>query len=341
MEFTNRYNLQSKSLLDALTNDDYDLVDAPSNIVSVTRLIDSPCIEILTKRHSVEITEDVSGRVWQLLGKAIHHVMEMSNLLDKTKRLTEARWFLLVPVAPVVEWKVFTCPEDQRPDEQEWYNKEDFYVSGKLDTYEFGDGILEDYKVTSAYAFILGGKESWDSQLNMNAMALRMLGHETRGLRIVGIIKDHDQHKADADPNYPQIPLIEHYCNIWDDKKVQDYILDRVMALLNQRQLDDSDLMHCSKEERWYRGGKYAVMKQGNQKAVRGGLFDEDAAGKAGADRMAQELTHSTGKPHFVENRPGIDVRCTDKRQFCSVTRWCGYYQKLYGHAGVIRKGEW
>lgn len=333
MEFTNRYGIKSQSLIDALEGDDYDLTNAPENVVSVTSLIDAPIHTILKKRHWEELSEDISGRVWTLLGSAVHYVVERFNKHKARERLSEERWYLRVPTKDGEEWEIHTIADGEKLADQPWYNKDHLYLSGKFDNYDMEEKSLEDYKTTSAWSFVFGGKDSWPPQLNIHGFAVRMLGLPVEILRICGILKDHTQSKVSPDSDYPAIPLVEKYYEVWPDEQVKEYIKQRYDLFLRMRQLPDEELTPCTEEERWYKPGKYAVMKGNNKKAVK--LFDETPDGKTSAEALANDTPGGR-----VEPRPGEDIRCTDPREYCTVKRFCPYWKVRYG-SGAVTKESW
>lgn len=71
MKITNRYNLP-KSIVAAIKNDTYD----SKADISISRLVMPPRIVALQESHKDQIEEDASDRVWSLLGKTIHKILE-------------------------------------------------------------------------------------------------------------------------------------------------------------------------------------------------------------------------------------------------------------------------
>ena len=72
MRITNHHNL-SAPIVKALSRDDY---TRGASHRSVTQLIDSPRIRILRERHWDELTEDISEKMWSVLGTAVHRIFE-------------------------------------------------------------------------------------------------------------------------------------------------------------------------------------------------------------------------------------------------------------------------
>ena len=77
MKITNISNLP-KVIERAVINDPYD--SSGSNI-STTRLIAPPRIRVLEMRNWDLIEDDVSNRIFSLLGQSVHHILERSKLI--------------------------------------------------------------------------------------------------------------------------------------------------------------------------------------------------------------------------------------------------------------------
>lgn len=329
MKFTNNTGIQSLALLDALTHDDYDLTKKPDNVWSCTEVIGPPKIAVLKRRHWDELVVDAGDQLWRMMGQAMHHVVEIIVKKQGRERLSEERWVLNVPMAGG-EWDVFFLNPGEKIENQKWYSKENYYVSGRMDTYDGVEKSLEDYKFTSAWTFVYGGREEWNYQLNMNRIALNLAGFEVDKLRICGLLRDWDKRKAADGGNYPAGNIIEHPIPIMDDEETKRYIIGRVNLHSSALDFRDSEIPECSPEERWYKPGKYAVMKKGKKRAEK--LFDENAQGMADAKAMA------AGTPGFyIEPRPGKDGRCSD---YCDCNEFCSYYQEHYGK-NAVTESSW
>ena len=87
MKITNKTGLPD-TFYQAVKNDKYDKGDAD---YSVSELISPPQITILKQRHDKELEEDVCNMIWALLGKAVHHILEIA---DNKDAITEERIFL-------------------------------------------------------------------------------------------------------------------------------------------------------------------------------------------------------------------------------------------------------
>ena len=286
MLLTNKLNLPD-ALVNAVKGFDRNYQKGRVNTaLSVTQLINSPYQTKLMKEHWDEIEEDVSDRIWSLLGSAVHSILEHSAGADA---LVEERLFMEVL---------------------------GIKVSGQADHYK--DEILSDYKVTKTYAVIYGKKE-WETQLNILAYLYRKAGFPIKKAQIVAILKDWNKGKAAAGGNYPQANVAIVDVALWTDEQCIAYITERVKLHTNPN--PDP----CSPEDRWHKDDVYAVVKDGNKMAMKGGLFATEEAAKAFVAEQIAKKVHA-----HIEKRPGEDTRCGE---YCAVGKagLCPYRKELLG----------
>lgn len=233
MELTNAYNLPSP-LVNALKNDRY---HQPGHI-SVTGLIQPPRMRQLIERNQDIINEDVSDRIWMLLGSAVHGVLDRADVTDgfQEERLT--------------------------------IKSRGWDVTGKADLWE-SPGILSDYKVTSVWAYINGVKDEWETQLNCYAALYRDAGFPVKKLQIVCIFRDWQKNRAKSGDNYPPCAAAVMPVKIWGHYDTLEYINTRVALHQEAESLPESDLPPCTASERWEKPTTYAAMKKGRKRAVR------------------------------------------------------------------------
>ena len=226
MNLTNLRGLPD-ALVQAVRNDPY----AGGGDISTTKLIDAPQRRVLHKKFSDFVVEDVSDRIWSLLGQAVHTVLERAE----TSALTEKRLF-----AEVNGWS----------------------VSGAFDRLHLGEELLQDYKVTSTYN--AEGSESWTKQLNVLRWLAHQNGYPVSKLQIVAIFRDWS--RAKVRDGYPEsnVGLID--VPLWDLDEAQAYIEERVA--LHQKAAKGEEVL-CTDEERWYEGTKYALKKKGGVRATK------------------------------------------------------------------------
>lgn len=253
---------------------------------TVTQLIEPGQIAWLKQQHADELTEDVSDRLWSLLGQSVHAILAA---VEVPESLPEQRLSM-----EVLGW----------------------LIGGKPDLYRVvdGRGVITDYKVTSVYSFLLEGgaaKQEWVEQLNMYAVLYRAAGFQVDELVVSAILRDHMRSKL-GDIRYPRIPYQKVEVPVWPKLTAQGFLEHRV----KEHQEAQLGKFHgCSPEERWAELPKWAVMKKGQKKALKLHLDPVGAAehGAALATKMPQSK-------FYIEDRPGKNKRCED---YCPVVQWC------------------
>lgn len=257
-----------ESIVAAVANDPY---NSGGSDISVTRLI-SPAYQ-RKRRMEVEVVEDVADRIWSLLGQSVHHIIERAY--QGTDAIVEKRFFM-----PANGW----------------------VVSGQVDV--ISGGSLDDYKVTSVWSVIGGGKIEWERQLNLLRLLAHHNGIEVDRLRIIAILRDWSKPRARVESDYPASQVAVIPVELWSLERAEQYLLERVMAH------QDPDPPPCSDEERWRDADVFAVIRDGRKRATR--LYDNEDEAKADAvDR---------GPEYSVERRPGGFRRCEG---YCDVSAGC------------------
>ena len=231
---TNKHGLP-EALVRAVQNDPY---SAGASDISVTKLIDSPQRRQLLMNHVALIEEDVSERIWSLLGQAVHHILERAG----TDTMVEERLF-----AEVDGWT----------------------LSGQFDRLHLASKTLSDYKVTTTYK--AKGDDNWTRQLNVLRWLAFQNGLIVDHLEIVAIFRDFRKSEVDRNPEYPQQAVKVIPVSVWPLDETEAYIRERVrLHQLAQTGMAD---VWCSDEERWYTGDKWALVKPGGKRALR--VLDE------------------------------------------------------------------
>jgi len=267
MKVTNDHNLPSP-VVRALSRNDY---DSGNTHLSVTQLIDSPRVQALRRKHWDEITEDVSDKLWSVLGTAVHRVFE-ENVEEDV--ISEERLFLDV---------------------------NDWTVSGAIDLQDKEGPV--DYKCTSVWSVIFEKKE-WALQLNCYAWLMRHAKARTSTkLKIVAVMRDWNRREAQRNPDYPQAPIQIVDVPKWTDEEQDQYVAERV-KLHQDAQIAEAmgeRLPLCTDEERWRKKSSYAVRKPTNKKATR--VFDELS--------LAEKYVEDNSEIKYViDERVGEYTRC-------------------------------
>ena len=243
----------------------------------VSQLIAPPQIIQLESRHDSEITQDCSDMIWPLLGSSMHKILELA---DTRNALSEESLSIQMG-----GWTITGHPD-------------------LLDA----NGVLSDYKITSAYSFLLGPKPEWEQQLNCYAYMYECWNFEVKSLQIVAILRDWMVSKSRASASYPNRPIHIERIPRWSREKTLGYLEERVALHQKNVTLADAELEPCTPTERWTRPDSYAVKNPKNKQAFR--VFQ----GEEQADTLAKE------KGMIVEYRPGQSIRCDS---YCSVSNWC------------------
>lgn len=282
MQFTNRHNVPS-AIVNNVLNDEYSRGDAD---ISVTQLLNSPRIVLLQRVNDDKMVSDIVDRLPSVLGTAMHKVLEKGA---NPGEIVEERFFY-----EILGWKVSGAVDLQIP-------KDD------------GNWEINDYKLTSVYS-VMSEKWEWTAQLNMYAYLMRMAtGRRATTLKIVAVLKDWNRRQGAFKPDYPDAPIVMVDVEVWSDERQDAYIHERVfLHQINSIALDKGEpIEHCTDEERWLRGVKYAVMKKGRKSAVK--LFDKEEDANGWIEQQDDAFT--------IEHRPGEPVRCAGN--YCGVAQWC------------------
>jgi hypothetical protein len=268
MKLTNKFGLPAP-VVKALTRSEY--TKGESNR-SITQLIDAPRVRILRQEHWEELEEDVSEKMWAVLGTAAHKMFEETA---DDKHISEERIFTEI---------------------------DGWVISGAIDVQKIeDDGVtIMDYKTTSVWSVIMG-KVEWERQLNCYAeLVRRAKGSKVKALKVIAILRDWRSRDAEEKPDYPRAPIVEVNIPLWPESQAAEYLNERV-ALHQKAEFDrltGSELPDCSEQERWIKESKWALKRRGQKRAVK--LFDnEEDARAAVVDGMELEF------------RQGEAIRCT------------------------------
>lgn len=277
MKLTNKLGLP-QPIVKAVSNDGYNSGDCD---ISVTSLLKPPQLRALELRHAEDLEEDVSDRIWSLLGQVVHGILERAE----ETAIAEERLYI-----DVEGWK----------------------VGGQMDRFLLKEGLLQDYKFVTVYKVRDGVPEEYAKQLNIYAHILRKNGKKVAKLQIVAILRDwsKNQYAREGDP-YPAQQVVLLDVPIIPDEEVAAYIKERVLAHKEAASLPSDQLPECSAEDRWAKDDVWAIMKRGNKKAVR--LCNNKEA--------ANVALETAGAGHYIQFRQGESIRCKSycaAAPFCS-----------------------
>jgi hypothetical protein len=299
MKITNRSNLP-KVIERAVINDPYD--SSGSNI-SATRLIAPPRIRVLEMRNWDLIEDDVSNRIFSLLGQSVHHILERSKLKVD---LAERRLFY----------------KDNKI-------TNGWTLSGQFDLLS-RQGDLTDFKVTSAWAALdalTNGKDEWENQLNVldflcrkNQKTLTRYKKEVKvkSLNIMAILRDWSKLKVMQSDNYPRKQVVMIPIRRWSEEEQENYVQARIKLHQDAEKTDDLPL--CTAKERWRKEDSYALMLDNRKTARRVLPTRQDM------DKYMKDNKYVEGQGCKVVFRAGEDVRC---QHYCSVNQFCSHFMNV------------
>jgi len=286
MQITNKAGLP-QPIVEAVRLDDYDPGDCD---ISVSALIGPPQIRQLRIAHEDEITEDAVERIWALLGKAVHVILERAAV-DGT---TEERLFA---------------------------DMNGYTVSGQMDHIGYAYPRLTDYKVTSAWTHIHGPREDWINQLNCYAWLCRQNDIEVEELQIVAVYRDWSATQAKRSASYPQVQVGRVEIPTWDPDLAARYVSERLALHF------EVECPPCTDEERWAKEEQWAVMREGRKSALRVLNSHAEAVqwsiSKGVLDTDKDPWNWMGG--HYLQERPREYVRCEG---YCSVAPFCPQWQQ-------------
>jgi hypothetical protein len=273
MKVTNKHNLPQ-----AMENFAKKMQRKPvEGRIGITRLIGPPLIPHYLLKEWDNLSVDVSELIWAINGTAVHKVLEGAgddNSFIEEKLTAERGGVTISGIADL--WK---------------------------------DRTIEDYKNTSVYAVMNVVKPEWKHQLFGGAWLFKQHGFDTDKGRIHAILRDWSRARylREAKDGYPPVPFKTIEVEIPPYEVLEDYIHQRLEVHKNP--LGNI----CTDEERWAKGGKFALMKKGRKKAVK--LFESEGD-------LKKHSPFGDKDPFYIEERPKEYVRCQD---YCPVREVCEY----------------
>lgn len=236
MKLTNNLRLPDV-MVRAVSNDSYTKGAAD---ISVTELLTPPQLRALRIQHREELEEDVSDRIWSLLGQSTHTIIERAGM-QSLASMSE-----VTVMADYDGWK----------------------IKGQADHVALDEGTLFDFKVTSVWKVRDNIPAiEWVQQTNIYRRLLqREKGIEIGAIAIIAILRDWSKNEASRTSGYPQAQVVRLDIPLWGEAYTDAFIMERLA--LHRAAAPEP----CSDADRWVKPSKYAVMKRGAQRAVR--LFD-------------------------------------------------------------------
>jgi len=291
MKITNKFNLPA-ALVETVKKDEENHVSLDKHY-GVTSLLNPIRQTILKKRYGEQVEVDVSTMVWSIFGQAVHGLIERG---DKTGNAE-------------LEVKLEI--------------RDGYFLRGRIDLYNEEEATIIDWKTTSAYKVSFGDFEDWRLQGLMYAFLLRKKGKYVEKLRFHALLKDWKKGKMIQERakgnNYPLQPIWtwEYTITTSDMIEIERFIRQRFEDIIASVQLPDNELPPCTSEERWDRGGNYALKEPHKKSATK--------LGSTVAELELYAIKKGISK-YTIEYREPYPERC---HEYCLVNQYCDYYKKL------------
>jgi hypothetical protein len=277
--------------------------------IGVSALMNAPLPRYLFARYWHQLEQKASETMNALQGQMGH------LLFDKVETDTETEIHLKVDF------------EGQR-----LYGIADYY-DPKLKT--LGDAKFK--QVNAVTASTIRGTKDLETQLNIYCWMARKMGYTVEHLQGDIYINGWTVYRSYGDSAYPKAPYIKLSIPIWEDAFTANYVRERLkvhdtraIRLLRERgpEIEDGlgfvlegamlEIPVCTDEERFMQPTKWAVMRDGQKKAVK--LFDNmnDAYTFIGLQKDAFKLG--------VTERKGGFFKCL---HYCNVRGFCPHNKVL------------
>lgn len=280
----------------------------PQADYSVTQLINPPQMRVLLSRYHDKVVVDYADQIWAFFGSCMHAVLAREEIPGAIK---EQRVFLTVP-----------------------YEGRTISVSGQPDVVNTLEGIIEDYKFTSVFAY-QKGKLEWEQQLN-SYVPMVETAHKmaVRGLKVWGALRDHMDSQVIPGGDYPPEKLQCTIIPVWEKYKAFGFLQARVAAHEQAKQLFDEDLPPClgwesemagGLNEMWEKPEGWAIKKAGAKAAYRVLQIPGQAGNEAACELALRMNKGKMDGPYGVEHRPGRRVRC---EKYCQAAPFCHQFKQ-------------
>jgi len=251
VRLTNTTNI-SLPLAVWLASDGYDFV-ANGRAISATSLL-KPVRQILLKERLNEQnrdTPDVADFIASRLGHSIHDGIESAWVQNGKKALKTLGYsdsvIEKVEINPaIIDRNKIQVWLEQRSQRQ----IKGYTISGKFDMVL--EGVLQDFKSTSVYTWMLGSK---DEDYSLQGSIYRWLNPEritANYMNIQFIFTDWSRAQAKQAPNrYPQQRVHEHRVKLMSLEETEAWIRNKLNALEAVAELPEPEIPFCSEKDLW------------------------------------------------------------------------------------------
>lgn len=241
----------------------------------MTTLLKPSRIVVLEEKHKDELEEDVSDRIWSLLGQTVHGILERAGgegVLEQRHTTT-------------IEGKV---------------------ISGAIDLYV--NGLVQDYKLLTVWKIKNNQAPiEYERQLNCYAYLLKCNGFKVDKLELVCILRDWSKMEARRNPSYPQNQVVIVPVKLWTLGEQLEFLVQRIRS----HEAAKITLPECTDEETWNSGDTYAVMKRGRKSAIR--LLPDQELAQDLADSLGagHSVVHRKGEPKRCFSYCSVAKHCS------------------------------
>lgn len=258
MAITNNSDI-SLALAVWLLHDEYDYIRGVSKYISATTLMKPIRHIILPKRLPPEAVEDdVENYIARALGKSLHDSIEKAW----SKGYARSLELMGYPDDLIERVRVNPTDEEVRASnsiipiylEQRMFREfEGYTVGGKFDLVT--EGIVQDNKSTSAYSWLMGGKDD-DYRLQMSIYRWLDAGQPMPKItedfgRINFIFTDWQKAQARQNPNYPQKRVEHKEIELMSLRETEIWVRNKLRQIEANQGVEEPLLPECSKEELW------------------------------------------------------------------------------------------
>lgn len=297
MQLTNTSDV-SLPLAVWLAGDGYDFKRGTRKAISATSLLKGVRKILLAERLSEEDSEtpDVTDFIASRLGHSIHDSIEKAWTHDYASAMAKLGY-----PKQVID-RVAINPRRVTPDMIPIYLEQrvektlmGYAITGKYDM--ILEGVLQDFKTTSVYTAIYGGK---DEDYKLQGSIYRWLNQDkvTADHMVINFVfTDWSRAEARRNVNYPQSRVQPRRIELYSVSEIEAWMRRKIKALEAAADLPEAELPRCSDEELW-RGDAvwkvYADMAKANDPNSR-------SLKNCSSHQEAQEYVAAKGKGVIIE----------------------------------------
>ena len=284
-----------RDVLKWYNNDEYNRL---GNDVSVTELLNPPRIIHLQNRYGRQDKIELKKIMPSLIGNGVHD--QLQRFLKKESTINN-NW--------KIERRLCTVVNDVR-------------VSGRFDALHM-DEILYDIKVTKVYKAMKGDYSDWEKQLNTYDWMLWKDGIDCKHLRIFMVLLDWNQGEAYRNPNYPSTAISIIPITKWDRSHQSSWIETAVDTWKSSKDLTDTDLPLCGREERWADKPIFKLYRNNELKRATKTFATKDRANAY--MNVCKTKDPEKWKDGFItEDSENLFRRCMG---WCDAAKYCNQFQ--------------